>query len=774
MAELLIRLLKRIQPREGWAVFVLVLLAVLCAPLALRQVTRAPGAEQPIWLAVAGVLVGLGLARSRLPARAAAAAGALLGSGLVVVALGRLVPPLSLLWSEAGYLVTWLRGWLQGTPQSALPFAATAAFVWQRLAAFAGRVSAWVLAATGAEAAPQTPDQTGFLLLMAVLAWAAGVYAAWQVFRKRSPLAGLLPSGAGIVLVVFLSGGGRLLLLVFLFCMLGAVAGMHLWSRQQRWAKTGVDYPDGLGFDLALVVLPWLLIAVTVAAVFPYVRSRPISRAFWQVMDQPWSAVEIVTKRIFGEIESQYTGGFGPGEMPRDHLLAGAPSLGDAIILYVTTSDPAPPPPELEDMGSSLPPGPRRYWRGIVYDVYTGRGWDHSQLTGRSYRPDQPLEPNAPAGSELQQAYDIVEPASSQLYAANQPLSIDQTVQAWWRGTGDLAYLEGDAWRYRVVSRPPEPTVSELRSAPSVVPPEVAALYLALPDSLPLRIPELVLDVTAGTATRYDQVAAIESFLRTYTYTLDVPLPPQDRDLVDYFLFDLRSGYCDYYASAMVVMARSLGIPARLASGYVQGTYDYDSGRWVVRERDAHSWPEVYFEGIGWVEFEPTAGQPPLVRPPGTGLGMAQVKPPQAGDLLGIRGLVPLLALGVVLVLLIAGIAAIWWPRRATALDAGSLVRDRYHRLLQWGNRLHQPLRTGQTPHEYGTALGDALAARGSRSRRAGARAAADEAPAEVETLTDSFVRVQFGARPVDEREGRRIRTLWERLRRHLWRLLFR
>ncbi len=133
-----------------------------------------------------------------------------------------------------------------------------------------------------------------------------------------------------------------------------------------------------------------------------------------------------------------------------------------------------------------------------------------------------------------------------------------------------------------------------MRTAPALLPPTWLQRYLALPDTIPQRVRDLAQQVTAGAETRYDQAQAIEDFLRAYTYTLDLPLPPADRDVVDYFLFDLKKGFCSYYASAMVVMARSVGVPARFASGYAQGTYDFEHGRWQVTELNAHSWVEVY------------------------------------------------------------------------------------------------------------------------------------------------------------------------------------
>ncbi len=94
-------------------------------------------------------------------------------------------------------------------------------------------------------------------------------------------------------------------------------------------------------------------------------------------------------------------------------------------------------------------------------------------------------------------------------------------------------------------------------------------------------------------------------------------MPPQGRDIIDWMLFDLKEGFCNYYATAEIVMLRLLGIPARLAVGYAQGERDAETDAFIVRQRDAHAWPEVYFPRYGWIEFEPTLNQRPLRRPVG-------------------------------------------------------------------------------------------------------------------------------------------------------------
>ena len=125
------------------------------------------------------------------------------------------------------------------------------------------------------------------------------------------------------------------------------------------------------------------------------------------------------------------------------------------------------------------------------------------------------------------------------------------------------------------------------------------------------RVQILARQITASAPTTYDKVRAIEAWLGAHVkYSLNAPLAPRGVDVVDDFLFRSRVGWCEQVASSLVVMARSVGIPARLATGFVPGTRDALTGQFVVRERDAHAWAEIYFPGVGWQGFDPTASVP--------------------------------------------------------------------------------------------------------------------------------------------------------------------
>lgn len=132
--------------------------------------------------------------------------------------------------------------------------------------------------------------------------------------------------------------------------------------------------------------------------------------------------------------------------------------------------------------------------------------------------------------------------------------------------------------------------------------------YLSLPKSLPDRVARLARKLTQGLTTNYDKMKAIERYLNSFTYTTKTIQPEEGKDFVDSFLFEQKEGYCTYFASAMAVMGRCLGIPTRYVEGFYVDYEDKDGFYYTVKNSDAHAWVEVYFDGIGWIPFEPTPG----------------------------------------------------------------------------------------------------------------------------------------------------------------------
>ena len=131
--------------------------------------------------------------------------------------------------------------------------------------------------------------------------------------------------------------------------------------------------------------------------------------------------------------------------------------------------------------------------------------------------------------------------------------------------------------------------------------------YMKIPDSVPERVYDLTEEITAGKETSYEKIMAIQDYLHThFTYTLRPPYTPADRDFVDYFLFELKEGYCTYFASAMAVMGRATGIPTRYAEGFLMPSVPNSKGIYEVKKLNGHAWTEVYFPQVGWLPFDPT------------------------------------------------------------------------------------------------------------------------------------------------------------------------
>lgn len=285
----------------------------------------------------------------------------------------------------------------------------------------------------------------------------------------------------------------------------------------------------------------------------------------------------------------------------------------------------------------------RTYWRGETKAVYTGQGWtDRKGMVTTSAAPgdgDLPADKPTLEGVETKQVtqtFHILRKDRLPVLFGAGPISglskwtgVSSSAKLTWnKEEQELKFQRSAAVEsYTVVSdmivideQKMRATKSREASAPFDLAP-----YEQLPQ-VPSRVSELAASITAGAANDYDRAKALENYLRLnypYTNTPDVSLQKSD-DIADAFLFEIKEGYCDYYSTAFVVLARSLGLPTRWVKGYATGSNQMDeegfrrglgyvpdptgAGTYTVRNADAHSWAEVYFEGVGWIPFEPTAG----------------------------------------------------------------------------------------------------------------------------------------------------------------------
>jgi transglutaminase-like putative cysteine protease len=255
----------------------------------------------------------------------------------------------------------------------------------------------------------------------------------------------------------------------------------------------------------------------------------------------------------------------------------------------------------------SVPAGSPGLWRAATLDTYDGRLWWASPP---AHRPDarSPAETgDGPVPGERLRT-DTVRAAGRRydtVVAPGRPVRVTATGGV--RVGPGLLYLDRPG-AYAVTSAAPTAGPDALRAATG--PDPAAARWTSVPAQLPARVAALGRRLADGAPTRYDSVRAVEDHLRaTATYRLDSPVPGAGEDAVDVFLFRDRSGFCEQFATAEVVLLRSAGIPARLVTGFSGGTVDGD--RRILRESDAHAWVEVWFPRIGWVASDPTAGTTP-------------------------------------------------------------------------------------------------------------------------------------------------------------------
>lgn len=261
---------------------------------------------------------------------------------------------------------------------------------------------------------------------------------------------------------------------------------------------------------------------------------------------------------------------------------------------------------------------------------------------------------------------------------------------------------------YTVVSRRAPVTEQSLRSADAgLAPPSIASRYLELPPSVSTRTTALAADVTKDAPTTYDKVRALEGWMAANTgYSLNAPPLPDGADAVDQFLFVDRVGFCEQIGSSLVVMLRSLGIPARLAVGFAPGERNPFTGLWEVRASDAHAWAEVWFPGVGWQAFDPTAKVPLAgdagVRAAGSGLVPYLLRHLPKPSAVVVEAAIVLASL--VLVLSVGRRVAAW-RRRRRARPRRSWADLRLADLERMGALVGAPRAPAQTVREYSRVL---------------------------------------------------------------------
>jgi transglutaminase-like putative cysteine protease len=446
------------------------------------------------------------------------------------------------------------------------------------------------------------------------------LFAAWMGWYagKRNAVASLLPS---VLLLAAVTSYSEYKIESLWFLVTTLLVLMGVWNyrhQTQLWKTISADYSESIRYDITQAVAFLTLVIGLFAFITPSISWQDVRDFLRERNDNEIAEMTGVQEQL---VSARPVNVQKPS-LPRDHLLESGYAQSQKIVMTISTGE--------------LPPvanpsittnAPRYYWRNVTYDEYVGSGWITGKTTSQSYSANTPLIPGLLNGYRLVHLnVDMVEP-EGRLFWSGILFSADIPMTAAWRVKpqpdlfadqssllqADMFAIPSTATGYLAETYIPTATIQDLRSASTEYPDRITARYLKLPSSIPERVNNLAREITRGRTNPYDKAKAIESYLRTnYPYDLEIPAPPEGQDVADYFLFELKRGYCDYYATAMVVLARASGLPARFVSGYAPGGYDAPNAQYVIREMNAHSWAEIYFPEIGWIEFEPTGSQPEI------------------------------------------------------------------------------------------------------------------------------------------------------------------
>jgi hypothetical protein len=603
-------------------------------------------------------------------------------------------------------------------------------------------------------------DNYIFVFEMCFLLWWLAYLGVWSILRYGYTWRAIIP--AGIVLLVNTYYAPRSILgFLVVFCLIAMLLFVrtNLAEQQLRWRDQRIHFSPDVTFDFLRNGLAYSVIIVALAWIAPGLGRSVEVRAVLDPINQQWEETSQRMNRLYQGLNRQTrpaASSFG------DSLsLGGARNVGDSTVFHVSAVR-------------------GRYWRAVVYDTYTGRQWVNSGEDEANFDANQPVTVSGWALREpLTQTITFLAESSGMLFAAPDILSVNLPIEAGLRelpvtGADGAPAFEATRARsrrgleanesYVVVSAQTMITERALQEASSEYPDSIREMYLQLPEDFSERVAAEATAITTNAPTAFAKARAIEIYLRTLPYNDDIAAPPPDRDPVEYFLYDIREGYCDYYATAMVVMLRSVGVPARTVSGYAEGRYDEESRLYYITERDAHTWVEVFFPGYGWIEFEPTAGETQLNRPSGADMSEDPLFPNDMGasgpfpenpleDELGAQdpgaalpeeeafGLSDAAQMATnnwwvwAILMPILLIVGFWFIRRAQINGPSGFEAELpsifYERLQRWAERLGIPVPSSNTPYEQAQHFSRAL----------------PEGRAPITAITEQYVRYRFSRR---------------------------
>jgi hypothetical protein len=449
-----------------------------------------------------------------------------------------------------------------------------------------------------------------FLVFFTMLFWTLGFYGSYFFVRKGS-IFPILFIGLFILAAIefFLPHEEQKPWMTGLAALITVLFLIRANSQQLFHSMKGMDNNTSVMSDwtfspiLLLVVIvitfsAWSIPEAVRAATPGTPESQKFARFSYEVRD----GFNRLTASLRG---SSYSGSLGYGP---------SMALGESISSAIT-------PVFSAEVSHPLSSTDRIYWRGRVYEKYDDGIWQQGEEKQIQLQPGQSIDQNGSLLDTPQIIFRINALSNlgnyfipGNLVSLNNPAYLIYTPFS--EDGKDVISIEpersvipGNGYRATVTIAPPTEKILQEDTAP--IPDWVKERYLDVPQSISPQIKSLAETITAGANTKFDKTQAITNYLRThFTYSSDIGVPKNVDDRITWFLFDSKTGFCNYFASAEVLLLRSIGIPARLAVGFAEGEISNNGTLYTVRLKNSHAWPEVYFPETGWVVFEPTPSQP--------------------------------------------------------------------------------------------------------------------------------------------------------------------
>ena len=734
-----------------------------------RGLVRALDIGMLLTVLFSGTLVSWLLARTRIRGGLALPLVLLAGLAVIVIEVGQLGGKLAVLFHSLAVLDTRWPLLLLQPPFDWQPVASSLNTLGANLATLYTRSSEWLLAMLQGHAGF---DPVAASIVWSMALWGISSWAAWAIRRNWHALQALLPAILLLAGVYAYTGADALLLIWPAFTLVILMALVKHGALERHWQMMRIDYSEDIRFDIALIVTPISLLLAGAALLVPSISLQDLALAAQEAMRAPAQQAKPLPDSLGLKPRpelAQVKGAPMVGGLPRSHLIGAGPELSHETVMVISTGD-LPPIPQYT--GADFQSPPRYYWRNTVYDHYTGSGWSTGDAQATNYPAGQPVFSNTvQATRRVRQEVRVNGDQDNLVYQAGMLMAADRDFRIYWRSNQDAfsAAFVRTSDTYEADSLISTASVEQLESVKGNYPDWIRKRYLQLPDDTPQRVMNQARDLTATAPTPYERAVAIETYLRTLSYTLDLPAPPLGRDVADYFLFDLKRGYCDYFATTMVVLARAAGLPARLVVGYAAGTYNPMNAEYVVTQADAHSWPEIYFDQYGWVEFEPTSGRAPIERTALTNIDAGSTKAlaplqPRITLLDELDWLVPLAGALVVITAIPGWLLVDAW--RLARKQPREVVDLLYRRLYAQGRKLTVRVRASDTPHEYSSALARRITDLAPTRARA---AVTQTAARDLDRLTELYVRSSYSPYQPDAIDRHLAMQSWQRIRLRLW-----